>query len=77
MEKYYVVLIIALLISSMPAFSAGKMRIAIIDFEAKDISEKDSEKVTELIRNEMVNTGKFTVIERSQDIEYCCPPSFF
>ena len=66
MKKYYMVLIIALLISSMPAFSAQKMRIAIMDFEAKDIPKKDAEKVTELIRNEMVNTGKFTVIERAQ-----------
>lgn len=43
-----------------------KMRIAIMDLEPKDMSASDAGKISELIRNEMINTGKYTVIERAQ-----------
>lgn len=42
------------------------MRIAVMDFEARSIPREDALKLTEIIRNDIVNTGKFTVIERSQ-----------
>ncbi|MFC1669258.1 CsgG/HfaB family protein [Spirochaetota bacterium] len=63
MKKTFLVFILIFL--CMPLF-AGKMRIAIMDFRAKDISRSDAMKVSELIRNELINIGEFTVIERSQ-----------
>ncbi len=50
---------------SMP-LHAKKMRIAIMNFKAKGVSRALSENVSELIRGEMINTGRFTVIERAQ-----------
>ena len=64
--------------SSIPLFSDSrgknrdvspenkKMHLAVMDFEAKDISANESVKITELIRNDIVNTGKFVVLERAQ-----------
>ncbi|MCP4129680.1 MAG: hypothetical protein GY754_01570 [bacterium] len=45
---------------------AEKMRIAVIDFQPKDVSKNVAMKVSELIRNEMVDVGKFVIIERAQ-----------
>ena len=56
---------IALLMPLSQAF-AEKMQIAIMDFDAKDIPRKEAEKISELIRSEMVSVGEFTVIERNQ-----------
>ena len=68
----------AILFFAMPLFSLDvnkdnidkqkteKMRIAVMDFEAKDITSKDAVKYSELIRNDIVNSGQFVVIERSQ-----------
>ncbi len=42
------------------------MRIAIMDFQPKEISKADAEMVSELIRNEMANSGSFIIIERVQ-----------
>lgn len=56
---------IALLMPLSQAY-AEKMQIAIMDFDAKDIPRKEAEKISELIRSEMVSVGEFTVIERNQ-----------
>jgi len=48
------------------SYAEEKMHIAVIDFVAKDVSQKDAEKISELIRNDIIKTGKFIVIERSQ-----------
>jgi TolB-like protein len=48
------------------AYADEKMRIAVLDFEAKDVLEQDALKVSELIRNDMINSGKYIVIERAQ-----------
>jgi len=72
------IIFFAIILCTMPLFSSdinkdntdkpdeGKMRIAVMDFEAKDIPSKDAIKYTELIRNDIVNSSKFIVIERSQ-----------
>ena len=59
-------ILLALMLFSIPLSAQNKMRIAIMDFEAKDIPKADSIKISELVRNEIVNSGKFIVIERSQ-----------
>jgi TolB-like protein len=44
---------------------AEKIRIAIIDFKPDGVSQTFSRRVSELIRNEMINTGSYTIIERT------------
>jgi len=66
MIKKFLFCITAIIFSVCSAHSAEKMRIAVMDFQAKDISANDAAKITELIRNDMVNTGKFIMIERAQ-----------
>lgn len=39
--------------------------IAVMDFNAKDVSQSIALSVSELIRTELINNGKYTVIERS------------
>lgn len=58
----------AILIISLSAFSAPveKMRMAVMDFRPDGVSKSLTRKKSELIRGEMINTGKFIVIERSQ-----------
>jgi len=45
---------------------AEKMRLAIMDFKADGVTKEEARRITELIRTEIINTGKFTVIERDQ-----------
>ena len=45
---------------------ADKMRIAIIDFKEDGVSKQEARRTTELIRTEIINSGKFIVIEREQ-----------
>ncbi len=44
----------------------NKMRIAIMDFSAKGISVKDARTISELVRNDMINTSAYIVVERDQ-----------
>jgi|GEM_PF-3377622 len=43
-----------------------KMRIAVMDLKADDVSESTARKVSELIRTEMVTIKDFIIVERSQ-----------
>ncbi len=43
-----------------------KPRIAIMDLEAKGVTKNDAEAVADFLRTDLVNTGKFTVIERDR-----------
>jgi len=65
MIRTIIILSSLILILSIP-LRAERIRIAIMDFEAQDIAKNDAVKVSELIRNEMINIGKFVIIERSQ-----------
>lgn len=58
--------VIILLITTNAFAQEEKMRIAVADFKAKGVSKSLSQNVSELIRNEMINSGEFVVIERSQ-----------
>lgn len=55
-----------MLILNLPSFGASRTVLAVMDFEAKDIARNESVKVSELIRNEMVNSGEFLIVERNQ-----------
>jgi TolB-like protein len=59
-----VVIFLSLLAS--PLFSQEKMRLAVLDLESKGVSKVIASSVSDLLRTEMVDTGQFTVVERSQ-----------
>ena len=63
--KNYVFPAMLLFLLTVPA-SAGKMTIAVMDFQAKGIDTIVAQNVSELIRGEIINAGIFTVIERAQ-----------
>ena len=44
--------------------SREKIKLAVLDFEEKNISQSSAEAVTDLLRTELFNTGHFKVIER-------------
>jgi len=51
---------------SVPALAADRMVMAVMDFEARDIPKADALKISELIRNEMINSNEYVMIERAQ-----------
>lgn len=57
-------MIISLLFQSN--INANQMRIAVMDFKAAGVSKNIAERVAELIRNRMINIGKFVIVERKQ-----------
>ena len=66
MRALKVVLLFVVLLSLSYATDTVKLRVAIMDFQAGGVSESFAKNVTELIRGEMINSNRFTVIERSQ-----------
>jgi TolB-like protein len=63
MFKKFLFLFVILLLSGN--LFAEKIRIAIIDFKPDGVTRTFSRRVSELIRNEMINTGSYTIIERT------------
>jgi hypothetical protein len=47
-------------------YSGTKEMIAVMDFTTKDVAMPVAYNVSELIRTGLINTGKYTIIERSQ-----------
>ena len=47
-------------------FSKDKITIAVLDFEAKNIGQQSADAVTDLLRTELFNSGRFKVIERER-----------
>lgn len=58
---FFLMVALAALVSS-PAFS--KDRVAVLDFEAKDVEESDALAIADFFRSDLVATGKFIVLER-------------
>ena len=50
---------------NLPLYSK-QTRVAVMNFNAKGVSKILAQNVSELIRGEMINSGRYTVIERSQ-----------
>jgi TolB-like protein len=48
------------------AFAGGKIKVAVLDFEGKNMSQEDAEALTDLLRTELFNTGRFIVVERQK-----------
>ena len=68
-KKFIFIVVILVLYLSTNLQSQQKieeMRIAVLDLNADGVSERTARIVSDMLRTEFVNTGKFTVIERSQ-----------
>ena len=67
MRKYMIHLsIIMIFLLSTPLLSKNKMRIAVMDLKGIGVSQRTAKTASNMIRNKLINTRKFTVIERSQ-----------
>jgi TolB-like protein len=53
-------------LAAAAAFAGGKIKVAVLDFEGKNMSQEDTEALTDLLRTELFNTGRFIVIERQK-----------
>ncbi|HEX9933732.1 MAG TPA: CsgG/HfaB family protein [bacterium] len=56
----------SVLLAAAAALAGGKINVAVLDFEAKNISRENAEALTDLLRTELFNTGRFTVVERQK-----------
>lgn len=61
-----IIIIFAFFVMFSVQAHAEKMRIAIMDFKADGVPQQEARRITELIRTEVINSGKFNVIERDQ-----------
>lgn len=48
------------------AWAREKITLAVLDVEAKNVSRENAEALTDLLRTELFNTGRFTVVERQK-----------
>ena len=48
------------------ALSFAQTTIAVLDFEGKGVSANESSALSDRLRNELTQTGDFTVVERNQ-----------
>jgi hypothetical protein len=64
MKKIFTVFLFFLLTQS--AFSAEKMRIAIMDLKSDSLSQKTVSTISNMLRTELINIGSFVVVERGQ-----------
>ncbi len=54
------------LLAAGPAFPQGRMRVAVLDLKSDGVPARTAHTVSDMIRTDLVNTGKLTVIERAQ-----------
>jgi curli biogenesis system outer membrane secretion channel CsgG len=73
-KKIIICLILLLLLT--PIITSAETRLAVMDFKAKGVSHTVADNVSELIRTELINIGKYTVLERSQMSEILKEQSF-
>jgi hypothetical protein len=64
---FFIILIICFFSSNL--FSEEKMRVAILDLQATNVSKATARGVSDMIRTDMIDMGIFTVVERSQMME--------
>lgn len=66
--SWHGILIAAILIlaSFQPVFPREKIALAVLDFDAKNTSQGNAEAVTDLLRTELFNAGRFIVVEREK-----------
>ena len=50
----------------IPVYSAEKMRIVVMSLKADGVADRTARTVTNMLRTEFINIGRFTVVERAQ-----------
>jgi len=65
MKRIILLIIVIILISPVPS-RAENMRIAVLDLTAQGVNPRTAQTVSDMLRTELVNIGKFTVVERGQ-----------
>jgi TolB-like protein len=63
--KIYLSLLLLFLVV-IPAYSAEKIRIVVLNLKADGVSDRTARTVTNMLRTEFINIGRFTVVERAQ-----------
>jgi len=63
--EFHLFVLILLCLTSV-ASSREKITMAVLDFEAKNVTQSNAEAVTDLLRTELFNTGNFKVVERQR-----------
>ena len=58
-------IILVLLLLCMECFAEGKTQIAVMDLVAQDVTPAVSATVSDLLHNNLFNTGKFVVLDRA------------
>ena len=66
MRRYCMFFVLFSLLFAIPTYAADKVRIAIIDLQAKQVSKVIASGISDMIRSDMVDTGLFLVVERNQ-----------
>jgi len=61
-KKIIFFILIMTVLAASPLFS--KDRVAVLDFEAKDVDESDAMAIADLFRSDLVATGSYIVLER-------------
>jgi TolB-like protein len=63
--RYRRILFTALFLASIAA-AREKITVAVLDFEPKNVERESAEAITDLLRTELFNTGRFMVVERQK-----------
>jgi len=66
MRKIIGLTIIITALLTVPAFSAEKMRIAVMDFKAVGVSEKSARVISNIVRTQLIKMDTCIVVERTQ-----------
>jgi hypothetical protein len=69
MKRMLIFVVLFVFILTLQSYSQEKSRIAVLDFKGKGVSEAAVTAVSDLVKSDIVNTGLFQVVERSQIIE--------
>lgn len=64
--KNIIILSLIIILTAPADIFAEKMRIAVMNFKGTGVSQTTADNVSELIRGDMINTGLYLVIDRSQ-----------
>ena len=62
----YIIIQVIIILFIIPAAAAEKMQVAVLDLKADGVPVKTARTVSNIIRSELVDAGKFTVVERTQ-----------
>jgi TolB-like protein len=65
-HRFQRALIPALFCLASAAFARDKITVAVLDFEPKNVELQSAEAITDLLRTELFNTGRFMVVERQK-----------